>query len=236
MTGFVDGEDPDRGEETPVISTTSLEDSALRQGSEETRRPRREIPKSPEEAALLELAKKGDREAYGRLFEGYAERIRRMATLVLPPHLAAEDVVQETFVRGLTRLESYRGEGDLCSWLVTIAINICRHQVRSPKRKMEYSAEEALDREQHFGRVRSRGVVTKTVQKEDNRLLRIAMGYLTEAQREVFVLHYQDGLAYEDIGKILDIRAGAARALAHRAKATLREKFGVSAPVPESAD
>ena len=193
-------------------------------------------PKDPVEVALLEEARKGDKEAYGKLFERYAERIRRMAILILPPQFSTEDVVQETFIRGMTRLESYRGEGDLCSWLVTIAINICRHQFRSPTRKMELSCEEALDREYHFGRARSRGVVTKAVQKEDNRLLRLAMGYLTEAQREVFVLHYQDGLAYEEIGKILDMRAGAARALAHRAKATLREKLGVSTPIPPDAD
>lgn len=198
-------------------------------------RPKRE-PLTPEEQALLERAKKGDREAYGKLFEGYADRLRRMASLVLPPQFAAEDVVQETFVRGLTRLESYRGEGDLCSWLISIAINICRHQIRTPKRKMELSCEEALDREQHFGRVRSRGIVTKAVQKEDNQLLRLAMGYLTEGQREVFVLHYQDGIAYEEIGRMLDLRAGAARALAHRAKATLREKLGGAAPVSEEAD
>jgi len=196
----------------------------------------RDQKKDPEELALLEQAKKGDKAAYGKLFESYADRIRRMATLVLPPHFSAEDVVQETFVRGMTRLESYRGEGDLCSWLVTIAINICRHLVRTPKRKMEFACQESLDREHHFGRVRSRGVVTKAVQKEDNRLLRLAMGYLTEAQREVFVLHYQDGLAYEDIGRILEMRAGAARALAHRAKATLREKLGVTTPVPPDAD
>jgi len=209
----------------------SLADS---RNSAQARESRKE--KDPEELALLELAKKGDTVAYGKLFERYADRIRRMSILVLPPHFSAEDVVQETFVRGMTRLESYRGEGDLCSWLVTIAINICRHQVRTPKRKMELSCQESLDREHHFGRVRSRGVVTKAVQKEDNRLLRVAMGYLTEAQREVFVLHYQDGLAYEDIGKILDMRAGAARALAHRAKATLREKLGISSPIPPNAD
>jgi RNA polymerase sigma-70 factor (ECF subfamily) len=196
----------------------------------------RDLKKDPEELELLELAKKGDKDAYCRLFERYADRIRRMATLVLPPQHSPEDVVQETFVRGMTRLESYRGEGDLCSWLVTIAINICRHQVRTPKRKLELSSQEALDREYHFGRVRSRGVVTKAVQKEDQRLLRIAMGYLTEAQREVFVLHYQDGLAYEDIGRILDIRAGAARALAHRAKATLREKLGAATPLAPDAE
>jgi len=183
-------------------------------------------PKDPDELALLEEAKKGNKIAYGKLFERYADRIHGMAILVLPPQYSADDVVQETFVRGMTRLESYRGEGDLCSWLVTIAINICRHMVRSPKRKMEFSGEESLDREYHFGRVRSRGVVTKAVQKEDNRLLRVAMGFLTEAQREVFVLHYDQGLAYEEIAQIVGIRPGAARALAHRAKAALRDKLG----------
>lgn len=193
-------------------------------------------PVSPEEQALLERARKGDHEAYGKLYELYADRIRRMASMVLPPQFAPEDVVQETFVRGLTRLETYRGEGDFCSWLITIAINICRHQLRTPKRKMEFSCEEALDREHHFGRVRSPGVVTEAVQKEDNRHLRIAMGHLTESQREVFVLHYQDGLAYEDIGRMLDMRAGAARALAHRAKASLRERLEVAATFSNEAD
>jgi DNA-directed RNA polymerase specialized sigma24 family protein len=50
------------------------------------------------------------------------------------------------------------------------------------------------------------------------------------------VLHYQDGLPYEEIGKILGMRAGGARALAHRAKATLREKLGASTPIPPEAD
>ena len=57
------------------------------------------------------------------------------------------------------------------------------------------------------------------------RLLAIAMGYLTESQREVFLLHYDQNLSYEDIGQILDMRPGAARALAHRAKANLRRRL-----------
>jgi RNA polymerase sigma-70 factor (ECF subfamily) len=218
-------------ERISTMATTEL----LRSHPGPALRPK-DRPKDPVELALLEEAKKGDKEAYGKLFEIYSERIRRMAVLILPPQFSAEDVVQETFVRGMTRLESFRGEGDFCSWLVTIAINICRHQFRSPTRKIELTSQGCLDRECHFGRARSRGVVTKAVQKEDNRLLRLAMGFLTQAQREVVVLHYQDGLAYEEIGKILEIRAGAARALAHRAKATLRERLGVSTPIPPDAN
>ena len=70
--------------------------------------------------------------------------------------------------------------------------------------------------------------MTSAIRREEDRLLTVALGYLTEGQREVFVLHYVDGLPYEDLGKILNLRPGAARALAHRAKATLQKKLGAN--------
>src|SRR5688572_32007526 len=57
----------------------------------------------PIEEALLKRTLEGDRDAYGVLFERYAERLRRMATMILPPSYAAEDVVQD---RKSTRLNS----------------------------------------------------------------------------------------------------------------------------------
>ena len=66
----------------------------------------------------------------------------------------------------------------------------------------------------------------EVVQQENIRLRAVTLGFLTEAQREVFILHYDQGLAYEEIAQIVGIRPGAARALAHRAKAALRDKLG----------
>ena len=54
----------------------------------------------------------------------------------------------------------------------------------------------------------------------------LALGFLTDAQREVMALRYEQSLDYDNIAEILGIRSGAARALAHRAKATLLEKLG----------
>ena len=168
----------------------------------------------------------GDALAYGGLFELHRERIYRMAYAMLHDSDAGEDCVQETFANGLANLSSYRGESEPRAWFTAIALNVCRHRVRDWKHAPGAAADHALESGRRAGRPRTRGVISRLAQQEDRRLLAIALGFLTEAQREVFILHYDQDLSYEEIGVILSIRPGSARALAHRAKATLREKLG----------
>jgi RNA polymerase sigma-70 factor (ECF subfamily) len=168
----------------------------------------------------------GDLRAYGDLIERHHERLHRLSYGILHDLAAAEDAVQETFLKALDRITSYRGESAPKAWLTAIALNVCRHRIRNGKHEpigVEYRALESGRRVQ---RPRSRAAASRAVQHEHSRLLAIAMGYLTEAQREAFLLHYDQGLPYEDVGQILGIRPGAARALAHRAKASLREHLG----------
>jgi RNA polymerase sigma-70 factor (ECF subfamily) len=188
----------------------------------------------PTDEALMQKAREGDRQAYAELFSRHAERIRRTAYLIVHSTSTADDVVQETFTKGLSHLDTYRGESPPQAWFCAIAVNECRHFLRDGRRGAELAGAEKLDEGRRIARPRTRGVVTHAVHKEDIRLLTLAMGYLTEAQREVFVLHYQDNLPYEEIGQILDMRPGAARALAHRAKETLREKLGSHVPFGRS--
>jgi RNA polymerase sigma-70 factor (ECF subfamily) len=174
----------------------------------------------------MSRAMAGDSRAYGELFEKYRERISRMAYAIVHDASAAEDVVQETFLKGLDRIATYRAEAAPRAWFSSIALNVCRHRLREGKREAERAGERQLDGGRRLWRPRTRGAATKVVQQENNRLLAVALGFLTEAQREVFVLHYDQGLAYEEIAQIVGIRPGAARALAHRAKAALRDKLG----------
>ena len=174
----------------------------------------------------MNRARAGDALAYGGLFELHRERIYRMAYAMLHDSDAAEDCVQETFANGLANLSSYRGESEPKAWFTAIALNLCRHRVRDWKHAPGAAADHALESGRRAGRPRTRGVISRLAQQEDRRLLAIALGFLTEPQREVFILHYDQDLSYEEIGVILSIRPGSARALAHRAKATLREKLG----------
>jgi RNA polymerase sigma-70 factor (ECF subfamily) len=191
-------------------------------------------PPGETDEVLMRKAMAGDRKAYADLFARHAERIRRTAYLIVHSTSTADDVVQETFTKGLSHLSTYRGESPPQAWFCAISVNECRHFLRDGRRGAELAGSEKLDEGRRIARPRTRGVVTHAVQKEDIRLLTLAMGYLTEAQREVFVLHYQDNLPYEEIGRILDMSPGAARALAHRAKETLREKLGPHAPFGKS--
>jgi RNA polymerase sigma-70 factor (ECF subfamily) len=174
----------------------------------------------------MNRSRSGDMTPYAILFKRHADRIWRLAYMILHSSAAAEDVTQETFTRGLTHITSYRGESEPRAWFSSIALNLCRHHIRDRSKEAELADSATLEQGGRIGRPRTRGAISSAVRRETNRLLVIALGYLTHAQREVFVLHYVDDLPYEEISKILEIRPGAARALAHRAKAVLQKHLG----------
>ena len=91
------------------------------------------LPATALETAEIELmnrAMAGDSSAYGELFEKYRERISRMAYAIVHDQSAAEDVVQETFLKGLDRIGTYRAEAAPRAWFSSIALNVCRHRLR----------------------------------------------------------------------------------------------------------
>jgi RNA polymerase sigma-70 factor (ECF subfamily) len=185
------------------------------------------------EKALMARVVTGDRDAYAELFSMYTEKIRRLGMAILHSESSAEDLIQETFVKGMTHLDSYRGEGSPASWLTAIALNVCRHHLRDSRSKAQITETRNLEEGKRLFRPRTRGIVTRVSQSEDERRLALAMGFLTDAQREVIVLRYQQGLPFEEIGVILGLRCGAVRALAHRAKMVLRKKLGLELPDEE---
>src|SRR6185503_11478886 len=155
------------------------------------------------ERQLMNRARSGDAVAYGELFELHQERMHRMAYVMLRDRGAAEDCVQETFAKGWENLSSYRGESMPKAWFTAIAINLCRHRARERKHAPSGAADHALESGRRAGRPRTRGVISRVAQQEDRRLLTIALGFLTESQREVFILHYDQDLSYDEIGNIL---------------------------------
>ncbi|MBI4565848.1 MAG: RNA polymerase sigma factor [Planctomycetes bacterium] len=177
-----------------------------------------------DEMDLMRQAQAGHREAYGTLYQRLAPAIWQMAYLILHNADAAEDVVQETFTRGLEHIASFQGKSGPKAWLCSIALNVCRQAIR--KRNMRETTAEtaALEEGRPHGPVR-RGVLTSLLRHETSRRMAIALGFLTQEQREVFVLHYMEALPYEEIAEILQTTAGAARALSHRARVILQSKL-----------
>ncbi len=171
----------------------------------------------------------GDRGAYAELFARHADRIWHSGYYLLHDRWAADDVLQETFTRGLSQIGSYRGEAEPSTWLGMIALNLCRRHLRDSKRRAKSAEVPALEKGRRPGR-RARGVVTSVLRRETERQLVLALGYLTEAQREVFVLHYVDEMPFKEIAEALDTTVSAALALAHRARQEILSRVPALAP------
>lgn len=165
-----------------------------------------------------------DRPAFQRVFHEQEAKLLRMAWLILHDEAAAEDAVQETFTKGLARLGSYRGDARPEVWLYSIALNVCRLHLRKSRVREELADGEVLDRGRKPGRS-TRGPLTSLMRRETGTRLAIALGFLTELQREVFILHYIEGLPYEAIAPMLDVSVVGARGLAHRARQILRSRL-----------
>jgi len=83
-----------------------------------------------QEIIWLEKARRGDREAFGRLVEAYQGPVYNLAYRMLGNAAEAEDAAQETFVRMYTRLHTYRPEHKLSSWVLSIASHYCIDRLR----------------------------------------------------------------------------------------------------------
>ena len=66
-----------------------------------------------------------------RMVQQYEKDLLRICCIYLRDHTAAEDVVQETFLKAFRILDSFRGESSEKTWLIQIAVNGCRDYRRS---------------------------------------------------------------------------------------------------------
>ena len=75
------------------------------------------------------------------LVEEHGDHLLRLCTLYLGEQSQAEDAVQDTFLRALQAWPKFRGESTVETWLVRIAINVCKNQLKSPWRTRRAPAE-----------------------------------------------------------------------------------------------
>jgi RNA polymerase sigma-70 factor (ECF subfamily) len=129
----------------------------------------------------------------------------------------AEDVVQEAWLRASEGLRSFRWESSLRTWLVGIAVNCARNQLR---RRVARTSREADLAE--VSELPAPAPVTTPVALHD---LERALADLPEGYREAIVLHDVFGFTHDEIGRMLGIDSGTSRSQLSRARSTVRRWF-----------
>ena len=93
--------------------------------------------------ALVELARGGDAEAFGMLYDHYQPSVYRFLYYRVGSVALAEDLTSETFVRALRSINSFRWQGkDFGAWLMTIARNLATDHAKSGRARLEVATED----------------------------------------------------------------------------------------------
>ena len=115
------------------------------------------------DAELVRRARARDEAAIRTIMQANNRRLYRIARGILRNDGEAEDVVQETYVRAFTHLESFRGDSSLATWLARIAMNEALGRLRraAAERRIEHLAAGHAGSPDHsvssFGRIRGSG-------------------------------------------------------------------------------
>lgn len=180
-----------------------------------------------DEAALVALARGGDREAFRSIMQRSNQRLFRVARGILRDDATAEDVVQEVYTRALAGFEGFRGDAALLTWLTRITLNEARGRLR---RRPATVALDVLEDGGEAGRVLAfpsgRAVddpEADVARAQIRRLIEQAVDSLPEGFRLVFILREIHGCSVEETAAALDLRPPTVRTRLYRARGLLRD-------------
>lgn len=180
-----------------------------------------------EPSISLEALKAGDPEAFAALVDAYSGMIYRLALKMLNDPDAAEDVLQETFIKAYRHIGRFDGRSRLGTWLYRIATNEALMMLRR-RRPEVVSLDEPPAGDAALSEPRQ--IVDwcclpeeELLSQEAREYLERAVQQLSPALRSVFVLRDIEGLSTRETAEVLNISEAAVRTRLSRARLQLRE-------------
>jgi RNA polymerase sigma-70 factor, ECF subfamily len=149
---------------------------------------------------IVAQAQRGDKDAFGVIFEQHHRFIYKFIYAMLGEHGAAEELTQETFLGAYKNLHSLREEAALKTWLCSIAKNTVYKSFRSRKKEGKQSDEEIETL--NLVDYKNPAPDEKFLNKELNGAIASALAKLDEDKRVVFVLKEVQQLSYNEIAEI----------------------------------
>ena len=185
------------------------------------------VTQTTNEMACLEAMKRGDPGCVGSFFDAWGDRIYGLALRLLGDPAAAEDVVQDTFVKLMAGARQIEGRARLTTWLYRVAYNAAMDRLRAQKREVrvpEEGDEATLPMPSLLVDVR----LSPEVMARDNELrkaLEAAIASLPTPLRAAFLLRDVEGLSTAEAAFALELTEVNLKVRLHRARLLLRERL-----------
>jgi RNA polymerase sigma-70 factor (ECF subfamily) len=168
---------------------------------------------------LVERCRAGDVDAFAALYREQSPRLFALTRRMGGSTEEAEDLLQEIFLQAYRKLDSFKGDASIGTWLYRLAINLCLDYVRGRRAKMDKMTD-TLDSE----------AAHEPVARRDTPIARLdldrAIGRLPDGCREAFVLHDVEGFDHKEVGRLLGIAEGTSKSQVFKARMKLRAMLG----------
>jgi RNA polymerase sigma-70 factor (ECF subfamily) len=159
--------------------------------------------------ALVELARGGDADAFGMLYDHYHTAVYRFCYYRVGSVSLAEDLMSETFLRAMRAMSSFRWQGkDFGAWLMTIARNLTADHFKAARTRLERPTDDMAPHD-----VETEGPERSVLASLTNQALLAALNRLPTEQHECLVLRFLQGLSIAETAHVLGRSDGAIKQL-----------------------
>ena len=174
------------------------------------------------ELKLVERCRAGELGAFEELYRAHSGRLFSLAVRMLGNRSDAEDLLQEIFLSAHRKLDSYRGDAALGTWLYRLAMNQILDHVRSRAARTGQLTD-GLDDASVLADAGGHRLADRAINRID---LERALAELPEGCRAAFVLHDVEGLEHKEVSEVLGIAEGTSKSQVHKARLRLRGLLG----------
>ena len=182
---------------------------------------------------IVHRCRRGELGAFEEMYKRYGSRLYTVAYRMTGSAADAEDLVQDIFLQVYRRLDTFRGEAALGTWLHRLAVNACLDFVRSKQGRRQRVTDSADDLDALEAPAAGPWRPDAALDRMD---LERAIAQLPPSYRRAFLLHDVEGLEHHEIGATLGIAEGTSKSLVFKARTRLRallrgrERAGAAQP------
>ena len=191
------------------------------------------------DVALLQKAQAGDRGAYGQVVLLYQDRLYNAVLRLVGDREEARELTQEAFMRGLMKIDSFRGDASPYTWLFRIAVNLAISHLRKVNRFRVFSLDrpagkggrysdddQASSLVDRVARERADNAPPQKMEgRERDQAVLSALGRLDAEYRAVLVMRDIEGFDYQQMADILGLPLGTLKSRLFRARMALRDEL-----------
>jgi RNA polymerase sigma-70 factor (ECF subfamily) len=209
-----------------------MERAVLEGGGSEEREERRRA-----DLGAIRRVRAGDPEAFGELVAAHSRPVYRIAWRIVGDGAAAEDAVQETFLRAYRFLERFDDRAEFGTWIHRIAVNASIDELRKHRRERAFREELPPEEAADAPALPSSEPAPDRValSSELGRAVHAALRALSPDERAAFVLRHYEGRSIAEIGATLGKRENATKQSIFRAVRKLRRTLAPLMEQPHEA-